>query len=142
MKTLIVNEKFNEKKLNTYLMHEFPSLSMNTIYKALRKKDIKINKKRVSENQIIFTNDQIDVYITDDLLYAQANINIIYEDSNIVIVNKSSNLEVTGENSLTTLLSNQLACNVYPCHRLDRNTTRSCSFCKKRRCFINFIRKI
>ena len=38
MKILVVEEKFNEKKLNTFLLNKFSGLSSNTIYKALRKK--------------------------------------------------------------------------------------------------------
>ena len=43
MKKLIVNEKYNGKKLNKFLMDSFPSLSQNLFYKTLRQKDIKIN---------------------------------------------------------------------------------------------------
>ena len=46
MKTLVIDEKYNKKKLNNVLQSEFPDLSINTIYKALRKKDIKINGER------------------------------------------------------------------------------------------------
>lgn len=131
MKTLIVNEKFNQKKLNTYLMYEFPSLSLNMIYKTLRKKDIKINGKRASENETLFTGDKVEVYISDDILYPSITIDIVYEDDNIVIVNKPINIEVVGkEDSLTALLCTQIKTTVYPCHRLDRNTTGLVLFAK------------
>ena len=38
MKELIVNDKYNGKKLNTFLLDTFHALSLNAIYKALRKK--------------------------------------------------------------------------------------------------------
>ena len=43
MKKIVVNKKYNNKKLINCLLGEFPNLKTNTIYKALRKKDIIIN---------------------------------------------------------------------------------------------------
>ena len=34
MKKLIVDKKYNNKKLNTFLLDSFPNLSINTIYKV------------------------------------------------------------------------------------------------------------
>ena len=48
MKKLIVNKKYDGKKLNTFLLDSFDGLSLNTIYKALRKKDIRVNNVKVS----------------------------------------------------------------------------------------------
>ena len=68
MKKLIVPKKYNNKKLNKFLKDSIPNLSDNLFYKTLRKKDIKINGKRVSQNIDVFENDEILVYISDDLL--------------------------------------------------------------------------
>lgn len=130
MKKLIIDEKYDKKKLNTVLQNIFPDLSLNTIYKTLRKKDIKINGKRISTDVELHTGDIVEVYIVDSLLYKQVDYKIVYEDEYILIVDKPSNLEVTGENSLTSLLSNELKTIVYPCHRLDRNTTGLVLFAK------------
>ena len=48
MKKLIVKQKYNEKKLSKFLLENIENLSSNLFYKTLRKKDIKINGKRVS----------------------------------------------------------------------------------------------
>ena len=68
MKKLIVNKKSNGKKLNTFIFENMPTVSSSLFYKTLRKKDIKINGKRVSENVTIYENDEILVYISDELL--------------------------------------------------------------------------
>ena len=68
MKKLIVNQKYSGKKLNIFLKNVLPPLSSNLFYKTLRKKDIKINGKRVSQNVNVFEGDEILVYISDDLL--------------------------------------------------------------------------
>ena len=131
MKKLIVNQKYNEKKLNTFLLENILNLNTNLLYKTLRKKDIKINGKRVNENVTIFENDEILVYIDDSLL--EFNLDIFYEDENILIIDKPFNLEVTGNNSLTTLVHQKyidLNFKPMPCHRIDRNTTGLVLFAK------------
>ena len=62
MRKIIVNEKYNEKKLNTFLLDSFNGLTLNTIYKALRKKDIRINNIKVNENCLVHTGDEISIY--------------------------------------------------------------------------------
>ena len=48
MKKLIVKQKYDGKKLNKFLFDSIPTLTSNLFYKTLRKKDIKINGKRVN----------------------------------------------------------------------------------------------
>ena len=50
MKKLIVDKKYDNKKLNKFLQDSIPNLSTNLLYKNLRKKDIKINGKIENEN--------------------------------------------------------------------------------------------
>lgn len=133
MKKLIVNEKYDGKKLNKFLQDNIPNLTTNLFYKTLRKKDIKVNGKRVNDNISLFLNDEILVYISDDLLESNIDLDIVYEDENILVLNKPANLEVTGENSLTTIVHNKYSSYTFkpmPCHRLDRNTTGLVLFAK------------
>lgn len=133
MKKLIVDKKNSGKKLNIYLLNKLPTLSQNLFYKTLRKKDIKINGKRTSENITIFEGDEILVYIADNLLEKNIKLDIVFEDENILIINKPIAIEVTGENSLTTIVHstyNFLTFKPMPCHRLDRNTTGLVLFAK------------
>lgn len=135
MQSLIVEKKYNEKKLNIFLFEHFPNLSSSTFYKTLRKKDIRVNNIRVTENVNIHTGDEIKVFITDNLLFKTFSPDIVYEDNNIIIVNKPAELEVVGDDSLTSKLKASLYStteNAYlePCHRLDRNTTGLVLFAK------------
>lgn len=136
MKNLVVDSKYNNKKLNTFLLDTFNGLSMNTLYKALRKKDILVNDVRIKDNIILHTGDKITLYITDNFLFKKVDFNIIYEDENVLVVNKPSGIEVVNSNSLedslTTLLQNQFKSFVEPCHRLDRNTSGLVLFAKNR----------
>jgi 23S rRNA pseudouridine955/2504/2580 synthase len=133
MKKLVVNKKYNNKKLDKFLKDNISTLSNNLFYKTLRKKDIKINGKKVSENVTVFENDEILVYIPDNLLENKLNLDIIYEDNNILLINKPSNIEVTGQNSLTEVvhkLYSSCEFKPMPCHRLDRNTSGLILFAK------------
>lgn len=133
MRNLIVTKKYNNKKLNTFIMDSFPDLSLNRLNKALRQKDIKINGIKVKENVILNENDNVEVYISDEFLFKKIDINIVYEDDNILVINKPCGIEVVTENkseySLTSILSKQYTF-ISPCHRLDRNTTGLILFAK------------
>ena len=133
MKKLIVNKKYDNKKLNIFLEAQLPGLSKSLFYKTLRRKDIKVNNKRVNENVVVHENDEILVYISDELLENKISFNTVYEDDNILIIDKPENLEVTGSESLTTLIHNKYSnCGFLPmpCHRLDRNTKGLVIFAK------------
>ena len=133
MKKLIVDKKYNGKKLDKFVFDFIPNLTNNLFYKTLRKKDIKVNGNRISENVIVFEGDEILVFIDDKFLQPQFNLNIFFEDENILLLNKPVNLEVTGDNSLTTYV-HKFYCNYsfkpMPCHRIDRNTTGLVLFAK------------
>ena len=125
MKKLIVTKKYDSKKLNKFLQDSIPTLTNNLFYKTLRKKDIKINGKRISDNVNVYENDEILLYISDELLERKTELDLIYEDDNILIINKPAELEVVGDNSLTEVIHKQYSnCKFLPmpCHRLDRNT--------------------
>jgi len=133
MKVVIVSKKFDNKKLITFLEAEFPFASSSTFYKALRKKDIRINNVRISENVVIHENDEIRLYIIDSLLFPNHfDIPCIYEDKNILVVNKPKGIEVNnGQASLASILQDKYSSKfIMPCHRLDRNTSGLVLFAK------------
>lgn len=131
MKKIIIDNKFNNKKVSDVLYFYFNGLTKNTLYKAFRKKDIRINNVKINMDAVVHTNDILTIFIVDDLLYKKFNFTKIYEDENILIVNKPSDIEVVGNNSLTTLLQKEYEY-VEPCHRLDRNTTGLVLFAKNK----------
>lgn len=132
MKELIVDKKYDNKKLTKYLLDSFPNLNINIIYKTLRKKDILLNGKRINENITLHEKDVLKVYISDDILLANKKVEftIVYEDSNIIVFDKPTGIEVTGNNSFTELVHNNISSDYMPCHRLDRNTSGLLIFAK------------
>ena len=133
MRKLVVNNKYNGKKLNTVLLSEFDGLTISSLYKALRKKDIRINGVKTNQNATVYEGDEITIFITDEYLFKASIItkdSIIYEDENILVANKPAGIEVAGDNSFSSLLSGFLGYTVFPCHRLDRNTSGLVLFAK------------
>ena len=136
MRKLIVNQKYDKKKLNNFILDSFPNLNKNTLFKALRKKDIRINNSKVSSDTTVYLGDEITIYITDNYLLGESNfkIDIIYEDDNILVVNKPENLPVTEDSSsstnLASILNKKYGNNLKPCHRIDRNTKGLVLFAK------------
>lgn len=129
MRKLVVNEKYNNKKLNNFILDNFKNLKTNTLYKALRKKDIRINNVKVSDNKTIYSGDEISIYISDELLFGKETFELekVFEDENIIVIFKPKNISVTEDiyqgPTLTKIVKKEFGNNLEPCHRLDRNTS-------------------
>lgn len=147
MQTLTVTEAQNGKPVDGIIRHTFPGLPVNALYKALRKKDIKINGTRIRDICRVYSGDRIDIYIADKILQGDPLAGMVpnrgfvpvYEDCNILIVNKEQGIPVhpdrdRQDNTLINRVHDYLAQkgefvpgkpgSFTPalCHRLDRNT--------------------
>lgn len=133
MRSLIVNDKFDNKKLINFIKSSFPELSLNVLNKSIRNKDIKINNVRIKENVVIHKGDNINIYISDEYLFKKILFEKVYEDDNILVINKPVGMEVVSSNleerTLTAILQQDYDF-ISPCHRLDRNTTGLVLFAK------------
>ncbi len=137
-----VDERGDGKKLVSYLQNQFRKLPQSAIYKALRNKDIKQNGKRVKENVSLRIGDELEIYISDAVLYGKLSTfatqqnQIAYQDENILIYKKPSGIEVQGTNGeigLQEALQKDLGISyLEACHRLDRNTQGLVIFAKTR----------
>ena len=134
MRKIIVEKDY--KKISTYLQNKFNRLPKGAIFKALRNKDIRVNDVKTSEDISIKAGDELTVYITDDLLFGNVSLSrnqVAYEDENIIVVSKPQNMIVVSEENdigLDKLVSKMIGIEVYPCHRLDRNTAGLVIFAK------------
>lgn len=112
------------------LQKALPSVQYSLLAKALREKDIIINKVRVKENIVVSSGSEICIFINESkekLLFST-----FYEDENIIIINKDKNIEVeskTGDSVEQQLKNNGI--NATAVHRLDRNTSGLCCVCQK-----------
>lgn len=136
----MVGEKENGKKLVSVLQATYRKMPASAVYKALRKKDIKVNGIRVHDNVALAYGDEIELYIKDEIVHGKTTSykveesRIVYEDENILVYNKPVEIEVqgkSGELGLEQALCEQKQFSfLKACHRLDRNTTGLVMFAK------------
>jgi len=146
MQTFVIEKDSANKRIDKVLKEKYPNLPQSFMYKAFRKKDIKVNGIRVKENHILNPGDIVEVYIIDEILYGKSlsqpldytkAFSVVYEDQNILIVNKKQGIPVhpdkdSTENTLIDLVRDYIRNNSNStkphsftpalCHRLDRNT--------------------
>lgn len=112
MKSFIVDKKTD---LNSFLTDKyFGELSYGRLMKLYRKKDVKINGKRVSANMPLACGDMVDVYYNGTVKLA-----VVYEDDDIVIVDKPVGIESA---DYYEIVKQTYGAALFV-HRLDRNTS-------------------
>ena len=110
MKEFIIQENDSGQRLDKFLRKAAPELPSGMMYKFLRTKKIKVNKKRAEGSQMLNENDVVSCFINDDFFPqeknsylktkkhsftdAPAEIDMVYEDENILIVYKPQGLVV------------------------------------------------
>lgn len=114
-----------EQNIVKSLNSNFPMLSFSVVNKLFRKKDIKVNGKRISSNIKVMPGDKIEVYFDFDKL--ETKIDIVYEDDNIAIINKPTSMEVCDSEGS---LEDKLGKGYFAVHRLDINTEGLVIFAK------------
>ena len=149
MRTVIVNQNDANQRTDKFLMKYFKNMPQSMIYKAIRKKRIKINSKKCEINYMLKEGDRIDMYINDeffenrtyevDLKNIDYELNIVYEDENIMLVDKKPGVIVhDDESEKNKTLINYIKAYLYKkgeynpdmensfapslCNRIDRNT--------------------
>lgn len=77
MKILTVSKNDSGQRLDKYLLKVFTKLPKSLMYKEIRKKNIKINKKRTQPDYIIKEGEEISLYLKDDVLEEKRSITIL-----------------------------------------------------------------
>lgn len=98
MKSFIISPNDSGTRLDRFIMKTFDKLPRSLMFKEIRKKNIKVNKKRCTPEQILNEGDLLELYLKDDVLHikekhydflkASRELDIIYEDENLLIINK------------------------------------------------------
>lgn len=149
MKSFLITSNDAGQRLDKFLTKAVPLLPQNLMYKYLRIKRIKVNRKKSDISYRLVEGDCVELYINDEFFLpsndayafqkAASHIEIIFEDENILLVNKPAGLVVHEDNDGTvdTLINRVLkylflqgcydpaAENSFVpalCHRIDRNT--------------------
>lgn len=118
----IVQKKEENKNIERILLANY-NIDKNTLYKAFRKRDIKINGKRVSNNIVLKEGDIVEAYVN---IKTTKVYDVVFENDYVLIINKKQGISVFDnakkENSLIDIINSDFNSNYELCHRLDRNT--------------------
>jgi 23S rRNA pseudouridine955/2504/2580 synthase len=149
MKEFVVASTSNGQKIEKFIRKSLPEAPLGYIYKAFRKKDIKVNGHWVHKDFVLNEGDNVRIYVTDAQLADFSKPRpcekkpfpypIVYEDNNVLIVDKPAGLLVYGDetekrNTLAQAVLDYLyfkgeynpdehSFTPSPAHRLDRNTS-------------------
>ncbi len=150
MKSFIIGKNDAGQRVDKFLEKAVPLLPKNLMYKYIRLKRIKLNKKRCEISTRLSESDVLELYINDEFfeskesehrfLLAPKTVDIIYEDENILLLDKKCGLVVHEDESDTPdTLINRVLHYLYDkgeyqpekensfapalCNRLDRNTS-------------------
>ena len=98
MKSFVITDNDTGIRVDRFITKTFDRLPKSLMFKEIRKKNIKVNKKRCTPEQILNTGDLLELYLNGDVLHikekhydflkASTELDIIYEDENIILLNK------------------------------------------------------
>lgn len=150
MKILRVGANDAGQRLDKFLSKAVKGLPMSMMYKSIRTKKIKVNRKRTEQSYVLHEGDEVQLFIRDEFFDAPEKdkgaisriapkLEIVYEDENIMLLNKRPGVLVHedkdgGENTLIMHVQAYLFSkgeydpdseqSFAPalCNRIDRNT--------------------
>lgn len=150
MRIITVGKNDAGQRLDKFLSKTVKGLPMSLMYKSIRTKKIKVNRKRTEQNYVLKVGDEIQLFIRDEffdnpekddgaLSRIVPKLNIVYEDQNVMLLNKRPGVlvhedEDGGENTLIMHVKaylygkgeydpqNEQSFAPALCNRIDRNT--------------------
>ncbi len=149
MRTLYIKENDAGQRLDKFLSKAVKALPKSLMYKSIRTKKIKVNRKRTEIGYILNPGDTVELFLAEEFFADNAaelsftrltpHLDIIYEDENILLLEKQPGMIVHSddEEEVNTLISHVKAYlyrkgeykpdeeqSFAPalCNRIDRNT--------------------
>lgn len=102
--TLTVRDNDAGQRLDKFLTKTYRHLPLPLLYKAIRKKDIRLNGKRCDSADRLVSGDVVTAFLPDDVLqaappsypflHASRQLDIVYEDAHLLLLNKKAGLLV------------------------------------------------
>ena len=148
MRELIIGPNDAGQRLDKFITKTL-DIPMSLLYKSIRLKKIKVNRKRAENNTMLCEGDTIQCFLSDEFFEKKVSKNsfesisvhldIIYEDENIMLLNKRPGVSVhEDEEGSTNTLITHVQAYLYQrgeylpeseqsfapalCNRIDRNT--------------------
>ena len=148
MRELVIGKNDAGQRLDKFITKTL-DLPMSLLYKSIRMKKIKVNRKRAENNTLLKEGDTVQCFLAEEFFEKKANehsfnsitprLNIIYEDDNVMLLNKLPGVSVhEDEKGSTNTLITHIRAYLYQkgeylpeneqsfapalCNRIDRNT--------------------
>lgn len=148
MRELIIGKNDAGQRLDKFITKTL-DLPTSLLYKSIRLKKIKVNRKRAENSQILREGDTIQCFLAEEFFEKKVSrasfesitprLDIIYEDENIMLLNKRPGVSVhEDEDGSTNTLITHIQAYLYQkgeykpdeeqsfapalCNRIDRNT--------------------
>ena len=150
MKILTIGKNDAGQRLDKFLSKAVKSMPPSLMYKSIRTKKIKVNRKRAEIGQMLCEGDTVQLFLPDDLFDLSDNkdsmlshitptFSVVYEDENVILCDKPAGLQVHSDDSEdSNTLITQIQAYLYKkgeydpsseqsfapalCNRIDRNT--------------------
>lgn len=149
MRTLYIKQNDAGQRLDKFLSKAVKALPKSLMYKSIRTKKIKVNRKRTDIGYILCEGDTVELFIAEEFFSDTAveeafmkltpRLDIVYEDDNILLLDKRPGLIVHSDDKedVNTLIShvkaylyrkgeynpkNEQSFAPSLCNRIDRNT--------------------
>ncbi len=149
MRELTVNSNDAGQRLDKFISKAVPAMPASLMYKLLRKKKIKVNRRRSEPKYMLCDGDTVQLFISEEFFSADAgeqnfrrmtpHICPVYEDENVLLCDKPSGMIVhSDDNEEVNTLINHAKAYLYQkgdydpdseqsfapalCNRIDRNT--------------------
>lgn len=149
MKRYIINSNDAGQRVDKFISKAAPMLPQSALYKGIRTKNIKVNRKRCEISTRLREGDVLEIYLPEDFfgeesrshefMRVKGNIDVVYEDENILLMDKKCGIVVHEDDrgDVDTLVNRMLRYlydkgeydpasenSFVPalCNRLDRNT--------------------
>jgi len=148
IKRFIIGSNDQGQRVDKFIGKMARKMPRSYLYKAIRKKDVKLNRKRCTPQTILAEGDVLEVYADDSFFFedeafpwslSKVMVHPVYEDENLLIVSKPSGLLShapygSGEDNMADGVKKYLYVqgeydpgkeNTFApalCNRLDRNT--------------------
>ncbi|MBQ8528965.1 MAG: RluA family pseudouridine synthase [Clostridia bacterium] len=148
MRELIIKKHDSGQRLDKFITKTL-ELPMSLLYKSIRLKKIKVNRKRAENNQILAEGDVVQCFLPEEFFEKKVStvsfsnitphLDIVYEDENIMLLNKRPGVSVhEDESGSTNTLITHIQAYLWSkgeydpegemsfapalCNRIDRNT--------------------
>ena len=143
MRELKIGKNDAGQRLDKFLSKAVPDMPPAFLYKAIRLKKIKRNRKRTAANEMLLEGDTLQLFISDDffpngeksesdatertLAAVTPRLSVLYEDENIILLDKRPGVTVheDKDGARNTLLFHLLA---YLYQRGEYRPSEECSF--------------